>query len=74
MTNARPPEEFAGQVRTNAEFFSTAFAEFNNKATIRFFERLGVKLDVERGERVFPEAARRGILPTHCWNIAWTTA
>ena len=43
VTNARPPEEFAGQVRTNAEFFSTAFAEFNNKATIRFFERLGVK-------------------------------
>ena len=38
VTNARPPEEFAGQVRTNAEFFSTAFAEFNNKATIRFFE------------------------------------
>ena len=44
VTNARPPEEFAGQVRTNAEFFSTAFAEFNNRATIRFFERLGVKI------------------------------
>ena len=58
VTNARPPEEFAGQVRTNAEFFSTAFAEFNNKATIRFFERLGVKLDVERGERVFPRSGK----------------
>lgn len=63
VTNARPPEEFAGQVRTNAEFFSTAFAEFNNKATIRFFERLGVKLDVERGERVFPRSGK-------AWDIA----
>ena len=63
MTNARPPEEFAGQVRTNAEFFSTAFAEFNNRATIRFFERLGVKLDVERGERVFPRSGK-------AWDIA----
>ena len=61
-------------MRTNAEFFSTAFAEFNNKATIRFFERLGVKLDVERGERVFPRSGKAWILPTHCWNIAWTTA
>ena len=37
LTNARPPEEFAEQVRTNADFFATAFAEFNNRATIRFF-------------------------------------
>ena len=26
LTNARPPEEFAEQVRTNADFFATAFA------------------------------------------------
>lgn len=43
--------------------FSTAFAEFNNRATIRFFERLGVKLDVERGERVFPRSGK-------AWDIA----
>ena len=29
VTNARPAEEFASQVRTNAEFFTQAFAEFN---------------------------------------------
>ena len=45
LTNARPPEEFAEQVRTNADFFATAFAEFNNRATIRFFERRGLELD-----------------------------
>ena len=63
LTNARPPEEFAAHLRANAEFFETAFAEFNNRATIRFFERQGVKLDVERGERVFPRSGK-------AWDIA----
>ena len=63
VTNARPPEEFAAQVRTNAAFFAPAFAEFNNRATIRFFERQGVKLDIERGERVFPRSGK-------AWDIA----
>lgn len=63
VTNARPAEEFAAQVRTNAGFFTQAFAEFNNRATIRFFERQGVKLDIERGERVFPKSGK-------AWDIA----
>lgn len=63
VTNARPPEEFAEQVRTNTDFFQPAFAEFNNKAAIRFFERQGVKLDIERGDRVFPRSGK-------AWDIA----
>lgn len=63
LTNARPPEEFMTHVRTNADFFEVAFAEFNNKATIRFFERMGVKLDIERGERVFPKSGK-------AWDVA----
>lgn len=63
VTNARPPEEFLEHVRTNADFFEVAFSEFNNKATIRFFERQGVKLDIERGERVFPKSGK-------AWDIA----
>lgn len=63
LTNARPAEEFAAHVRTNADFFSVAFAEFNNRATMRLFERLGVKLDIERGERVFPRSGK-------AWDIA----
>ena len=65
LTNARPPEEFAEQVRTNADFFATAFAEFNNRATIRFFERRGLKLDFERGDRVFPHSGK-------AWDVANT--
>ena len=63
LTNARPPEEFKEAIRTNADFFDVAFAEFNNKATIRFFERQGVKLDIERGQRVFPKSGK-------AWDIA----
>ena len=63
LTNARPPEEFSEAIRTNADFFDVAFAEFNNKATIRFFERIGVKLDIERGQRVFPKSGK-------AWDIA----
>lgn len=63
LTNARPPEEFREAICTNADFFDVAFAEFNNKATIRLFERLGVKLDIERGQRVFPHSGK-------AWDIA----
>jgi len=63
LTNARPPEEFAEQVRVNAAFFAPAFAEFDNRMTMRFFERRGVKLEVERGERVFPRSGK-------AWDVA----
>ncbi len=63
LTNARPPEEFKEAIRVNADFFEVAFAEFNNKATIRFFESNGVKLEIERGQRVFPKSGK-------AWDIA----
>lgn len=63
LTNARPPEEFCEAIRTNADFFDVAFAEFNNLATIRFFERQKVKLEIERGQRVFPKSGK-------AWDIA----
>ena len=63
VTNARPAEEFMEHVRGNQEFLTQAFSEFNNRATIRFFERMGVKLDIERGERVFPRSGK-------AWDIA----
>lgn len=63
LTNARPPEEFKEAIRVNADFFEVAFAEFNNKATMRFFERNGVKLEIERGQRVFPKSGK-------AWDIA----
>ena len=58
LTNARPVEEFAENVRTNGEWLHVAMSEFTNRATMRFFERMGVKLVIERGERVFPASGK----------------
>ncbi len=58
LTNARPVEEFGENVRTNAEWLNVAMSEFTNRSTMRFFERMGVKLVTERGERVFPESGK----------------
>ncbi|MFR9534029.1 MAG: NAD(P)/FAD-dependent oxidoreductase [Rikenellaceae bacterium] len=63
VTNARPSEEFAEHIRTNADFFAPAFAEFTNQSTIRFFNKLGCKLEVERGDRVFPKSGK-------AWDVA----
>ena len=58
LTNAKPVEEFAENVRANSEWLHIAISEFSNRATMRFFERMGVKLVTERGERVFPESGK----------------
>ena len=41
-------------VVTNGRFLYSAFYSFDNFQTISFFEKLGVKTKIERGERVFP--------------------
>ena len=58
LTNARGEEEFQENIRTNYDFMKVAYSEFNNRATMRFFERMGVKLKTERGDRVFPESGK----------------
>ncbi len=63
VTNARPAEEFAEHVRSNADFFAPAFEQFTNRSTVRFFEKMGCKLDTERGDRVFPKSGK-------AWDIA----
>ncbi len=63
VTNARPVDEFTEHVRANAEFFMPAFEGFNNRTTMKFFERMGCKLETERGERVFPKSGK-------AWDIA----
>ena len=66
LTNARPPEEFAEQVRTNAEF-SLGVRRIQQSGDHAFFERQ-VKLDVERGERVFPRSGIAWDVATRCWT------
>ncbi len=63
LTNARPVEEFKEHVRSGADFFDTAFALFNNKSCIKFFEKMGCWVEIERGERVFPKSGK-------AWDVA----
>lgn len=55
VTNAcEDVQDLIKNVPTNGSFLYSAFYGFTNQQTMDFFENLGVKLKVERGERVFP--------------------
>nr|WP_278278049.1 NAD(P)/FAD-dependent oxidoreductase [Acetivibrio ethanolgignens] len=54
VTNACDMEELFQSIRSNEKFLYSAFYSFTNEQTMEFFEELGVKLKVERGNRVFP--------------------
>lgn len=58
ITNAKDISEFFDYIPSNPYFLYSSLYSFTNKDTIDFFNRLGVKLKIERGERVFPESDR----------------
>ncbi|MBL4934855.1 NAD(P)/FAD-dependent oxidoreductase [Clostridium sp. YIM B02515] len=54
ITNAKDIGEFFNYIPGNPYFLYSPLYSFTNEDTINFFEKLGVNLKVERGERVFP--------------------
>ena len=54
ITNATEIENFIKNVPGNGKFLYSAFNQFSNEDAIKFFNEIGVKTKVERGERVFP--------------------
>lgn len=54
VTNHCSPQELMAAVPRNGKFLYSAFSRFDAQAAMDFFEDLGVKLKVERGNRVFP--------------------
>ncbi len=54
VTNACDVEELIQNTPGNPYFLYSAFYTFDSYATMNFFEELGVKVKVERGNRVFP--------------------
>lgn len=54
LTNNCTPDEFITNVPTNPRFLYGAVNSFSPADTISFFEKLGVPLKTERGNRVFP--------------------
>lgn len=58
LTNACDMEELLESVKSNPKFLYSAFYGFTNRDTMNFFEQEGLRLKVERGNRVFPESDR----------------
>lgn len=58
VTNCSDEQTLLNSVIHNRKFLYSAFYQFNAQNTMDFFTNLGVKLKVERGQRVFPESDR----------------
>lgn len=58
ITSACEPGEFLDHVVTNPRFLYSSFERFNNQAMMDFMQEHGLKIKVERGQRVFPESDR----------------
>ena len=56
LTNACDTEDLFAAIRKNEKFLYSAIYTFDNHATMDYFERLGLKMKTERGNRVFPQS------------------
>lgn len=56
VTNDCPVEELFPAVMSNSKFLYSAFYGFNSQDMMAFLEDAGLRLKVERGNRVFPES------------------
>lgn len=56
VTNASDIEELFNNIVTNNKFMYSSLYTFTNDNVMEWFEKEGLKLKVERGNRVFPES------------------
>lgn len=56
LTNSKDISEFFDSINRNSKFLYSALYTFSNDSVIKKFESYGLKLKVERGDRVFPES------------------
>lgn len=56
ITNASDMDTLFDSVVSNSKFLYSSFYGYTNQDVMNFFEELGLKIKVERGERVFPES------------------
>lgn len=58
LTNTKGWEDFSIHIHPDKNFFRPAFYEMSNIRTMEFFEKIGLPLVKERGDRVFPASYR----------------
>ena len=56
LSNFCLPNEFLNNVVNNSKFLYSAIYSFSPEDTVNFFNQMGLKTKVERGNRVFPES------------------
>jgi predicted Rossmann fold flavoprotein len=56
ITNSKDISDFFDNIPGNPNFLYSSLYSFTNEDTMNFINKLGVKLKVERGDRVFPES------------------
>ena len=56
ITNACPVEELFDGIVTNSRFLYSSFYGFTNRDMMDLLEEGGLRLKVERGNRVFPQS------------------
>ncbi len=56
ITSSLPIEEFISNVPGNGRFLYSAFSNFTNQDIISLLQRNGVRVKLERGNRIFPES------------------
>ena len=74
LTNLCPPDEFLKNVVRGEKFLRSAIYNFTSEDAVDFFESLGLKTKVERGNRVFPESDKSSdvikvLRDKHCKNV-----
>lgn len=58
LTNLSPIHDFISNVVTNSKFLYSAISKFSPSETYQFFEKNGLPLIVQRGNRVFPQTEK----------------
>ncbi|MDU2830865.1 MAG: aminoacetone oxidase family FAD-binding enzyme [Anaerococcus sp.] len=58
ITNAKFFDEFLDHILVNKKFMYSSFTNFDNYALMDFLENQGLKLTVQRGDRVFPKSEK----------------
>ena len=73
LTNLCSVEDFLPNVVRGEKFLKTALYSFSSQDCVDFFESLGLKTKVERGNRVFPESDKSSdvikALLKHCEGV-----
>ena len=54
--NTSDLKELVSSYKKNGKFLYHAFSEFSVEDTLKFFNDLGIKTKIERGDRIFPES------------------